>query len=64
MERIKNQRKVFGLGLSKTGTSSLTDALNLLGIRSTHYPHDERTYDELRSGNYRLSILEEFYGFF
>jgi hypothetical protein len=32
--------KVFGLGLSKTGTSSLTDALTLLGLRAVHYPHD------------------------
>ena len=62
MDKIGNQGKVFGLGLSKTGTSSLTDALNLLGVKSAHYPHDERTYDELRSGNYRLSILEEYDG--
>jgi hypothetical protein len=53
-------RKVFGLGLSKTGTSSLTEALNLLGIPAVHYPHDERTYQELLAGHYRLSILEEF----
>lgn len=33
-------RKVFGLGLSKTGTSSLNDALTLLGLRAVHYPHD------------------------
>ncbi|HYI07974.1 MAG TPA: sulfotransferase [Thermoanaerobaculia bacterium] len=32
--------KVFGLGLSKTGTSSLTDALILLGFRAVHYPLD------------------------
>jgi hypothetical protein len=32
--------KVFGLGLSKTGTSSLTDALTLLGLRAVHYPRD------------------------
>ncbi len=55
-------RKIFGLGLSKTGTSSLTDALNLLGVKAVHYPHDQRTYEELRAGRYRLSILEEFRG--
>ncbi|HEV7904551.1 MAG TPA: sulfotransferase [Pyrinomonadaceae bacterium] len=59
---LEFSQKVFGLGLSKTGTSSLTDALNLLGVRSIHYPHDERTYDELQSGNYRLSLLEEYQG--
>jgi len=44
-------RKIFGLGLSKTGTSSLTDALNLLGVKAVHYPHDQRTYEELRAGS-------------
>ena len=31
--------KVFGIGLSKTGTTSLNAALNLLGIPSIHLPH-------------------------
>lgn len=60
MRALGPDQKVFGLGLSKTGTSSLTDALNLLGVRAVHYPHDERTYRELRAGRYRLSVLEEF----
>jgi Sulfotransferase domain len=30
--------RVFGLGLSRTGTTSLTEALNLLGFRARHYP--------------------------
>ena len=59
MSRLRADQKVFGLGLSKTGTSSLTEALNLLGIPAAHYPHDELTYRELRAGHYRLSILEE-----
>lgn len=62
MTRLGANSKVFGLGLSKTGTSSLTDALNLLGIPSVHYPHDERTLRELRAGRFRLSLLEEFQG--
>lgn len=59
---LDSHQKVFGLGLSKTGTSSLTDALNILGIKSVHYPHDDRTFDELRGGNYNLSILEQYQG--
>ncbi len=55
-------RKVFGLGLSKTGTSSLAEALNLLGIRTIHYPSDESTFECLRDGRYRLPILEEYQG--
>ena len=34
----KVANKVFGIGLSKTGTTSLNDALNLLGIPSIHLP--------------------------
>ena len=30
--------KIFGIGLSKTGTNSLTDALSLLGYNIVHYP--------------------------
>jgi hypothetical protein len=57
---LRPDQKVFGLGLSKTGTSSLTEALERLGIRSIHYPHDAATLDELRAGDYRLSILREY----
>lgn len=62
MSGLRAEQKVFGLGLSKTGTSSLTEALNLLGVPSVHYPHDGRTLEELRAGRFRLSILEEFQG--
>lgn len=34
-------RKVFGIGLSKTGTFSLDAALALLGLRTIHYPPAE-----------------------
>lgn len=34
--------KVFGIGLSKTGTRSLNEALNILGIPSVHYPWKPR----------------------
>jgi hypothetical protein len=62
MNELKGHQKVFGLGLSKTGTSSLGEALNILGIKTIHWPHDQRTYDELRNANFRLSILEEYQG--
>jgi hypothetical protein len=54
--------KIFGIGLSRTGTSSLTKALNLLGLRVIHYPSDVITYQELSHGNYKLSILEKYDG--
>jgi Sulfotransferase domain len=54
------ESKVFGIGLSKTGTSSLDRALNELEIRSIHFPCDRTTHDELAAGNYRLSILQKY----
>lgn len=41
------KRKVFGIGLSRTGTTSLTQALRLLKYISVHFPHDGRTQEEL-----------------
>lgn len=35
---MKNARKVFCLGLSRTGTTSLCAALERLGLRTVHYP--------------------------
>src|SRR5262245_9885179 len=52
--------KVFGIGLSKTGTSSLDRALNELGIASIHFPCDRTTHRELAAGNYRLSVLRQY----
>jgi hypothetical protein len=34
----RRKQKVFGLGLSKTGTTSLHHAFEKLGLRSAHYP--------------------------
>ncbi|MEZ5875688.1 MAG: sulfotransferase [Hyphomicrobiales bacterium] len=34
---IHRAEKVFGIGLSRTGTRSLTEALSLLGYRAGHY---------------------------
>lgn len=62
MENHTAAPKVFGLGLSKTGLSSLGEALNLVGVKTAQYPHDETTYKELRAGDYRLSILEHYEG--
>ena len=62
MRGLTSRGKVFGLGLSKTGTSSLSDALEILGIKTIHYPCDSTTIQELRSGIYRLSILEDYQG--
>lgn len=51
--------RIFCIGLSRTGTVSLTAALELLGYPARHYPNDPLTQEELRSGRYHLSVLEE-----
>lgn len=57
--------KVFGIGLSRTGTSSLTVALQHLGLRSIHFPADAATQAELialyanRAVAVKLSILDQ-----
>jgi Sulfotransferase domain len=56
---MKSATKLFGIGLSRTGTVSLTKALLQLGINAKHYPNDTATQEELKRGYYSLSILEE-----
>jgi hypothetical protein len=50
---INNQGKIFGIGLSKTGTTSLNKALELLGYTSWHDPRELLGFDE--DMNLRLS---------
>lgn len=38
--------KIFGLGLSKTGTRSLAQALTILGYSTVHYPWSMQEIDE------------------
>lgn len=54
--------KVFGIGLSRTGTQSLTAALQLLGWRLVHYPVDAGTLETLVRGDARFPLLERFDG--
>ena len=62
LRQLQREQRVLGIGLSKTGTTSLAKALNTLGIRSIHFPHDARTFAELQRGEYRLSIMNEYQG--
>ena len=39
--------KIWGLGLSRTGTTTLSYVLNAMGYRHIHYP----TYNEMMSMN-------------
>ncbi len=57
--------KVFGIGLSRTGTTSLTQALQQLGYQAIHFPHDDVTRAEVYrffaspSQSLSLALLQE-----
>lgn len=57
--------KVFGIGKSRTGTSSLNRALNQLGIKSVHKASYLTDYVKanMASGNFLLYGLEDYRGF-
>lgn len=38
--------KIFGIGLSNTGTRSLAEALSILGYKTIHYPWSMKDIDE------------------
>jgi hypothetical protein len=42
----KSKGKIFGIGLTKTGTMSLADALKILGYKTKHYPWSLEEIDE------------------
>ncbi|MFF3002281.1 sulfotransferase family protein [Kitasatospora sp. NPDC057940] len=50
--------KIFGVGLTRTGTRSLTAALGVLGFDVVHYPVDRATYRTLLAGSARFPLLE------
>jgi hypothetical protein len=54
--------KVFGLGLSRTGTRSLTAALHLLGWDTVHYPVDRAALEALMRGDVGFPHLERYDG--
>lgn len=54
--------KVFGLGLSRTGTRSLTAALHTLGFDTLHYPVDRSTLEVLARGDARFPALDHYDG--
>ena len=65
VERVIQNEKIFGIGLSRTGTTSLACALGLLGYKAAHFPCDPVTQREISrycvdAKNFNLSILETY----
>ncbi|MGF1467993.1 MAG: sulfotransferase family protein [Sandaracinaceae bacterium] len=58
----RSTHRVFGLGLSRTGTRSLTAALHVLGIDTVHYPIDDDSLRAMTSGRLDFQLLESFDG--
>ncbi|TYR78274.1 hypothetical protein FZC66_20125 [Priestia megaterium] len=54
---LNNNEKVFGIGLSKTGTKSLSKALKILGYKTVHFPLIRTNVEE---AEYNLDILENY----
>ncbi|GAA0463687.1 sulfotransferase family protein [Streptomyces olivaceiscleroticus] len=54
--------KVFGIGLSRTGTRSLSAALRTLGFDVAHYPSDPATHQALLAGTARFPLLDRLDG--
>lgn len=61
-QRTDKTTKIFGIGLSQTGTQNLAHALNLLGFNVIYSPNDEVTLTEVMGENYNFSILKDFDG--
>ncbi|MCT9011631.1 sulfotransferase family protein [Streptomyces rhizosphaerihabitans] len=57
--RAHPRPKVFGIGLSRTGTRSLTAALRTLGFDIVHYPSDPATYQTLLAGTGHFPLLAD-----
>lgn len=53
---MKNFNKIFGIGLPRTGTTSLHNALKVLGLKSKHFPFELYNSDN-------LSLVDKFDAF-
>lgn len=61
---MKNFNKVIGIGLPKTGTSSLAAALTNNGIPTIHFGNIEceEIWEKMPKGIYRFDVLERYKG--
>ncbi|MET9087199.1 sulfotransferase family protein [Streptomyces sp. NPDC004237] len=53
-----SRRLIFGVGAHRTGTSSLTEALTILGFRASHWGDRAEIRRDLDQGIFRLSLMK------
>ena len=54
------EQKIFGIGLSKTGTTTLCEALNILGYRAGTYPAlAEKALEKWFQGDFSVDYLSD-----
>jgi hypothetical protein len=59
---IPDTGRLIGVGLNKTGTTTLGHALNQIGVPTIDYPTDARTLEQLEKGDYCLDIFNDYIG--
>lgn len=59
-QRRWKANKVFGIGANKTGTLSLARALEILGLRTSHYVHHEEMSKKYIKNQFLFEFLKEF----
>jgi hypothetical protein len=61
-EIYKVMGKIFGIGANKTGTTSLTKALEILGYKISHWQHQTEILTRLIKCQFRYPFLETYDG--
>jgi hypothetical protein len=56
---MREFNKLFCIGLTKTGTNSLTRALEILHIPIRHYPDSDKTFKLISNGFFNIPELED-----
>ncbi|MBY9005500.1 MAG: hypothetical protein KGD63_01955 [Candidatus Lokiarchaeota archaeon] len=62
IKQTNQNKKIFCIGLSRTGTKSLTVALYILGYNILHYPYNQDTLEALYNGTYNFNLLNDYDG--
>ncbi len=59
-EMTSSINKIFGIGLSRTGTTSLTHALRMLGYKASHWEDHDIINKHLIQNQFKISLLEHY----